>query len=475
MSRPASRSQSLLTVTAWFVLIACVCAFSGCAGQAELDLIYSKSASHHSPDRNPIVVIPGIMGSSLLDTASGAVVWGAFDGNYVNPTSPDGARLLALPFDAGDDDVEATGVLDRIKIRLAGIPLELEVYAQILVTLGAVGYRDSDLGTAGEVDYGDDHFTCFQFAYDWRKDNVENAARLHAFLKEKREYVREKYREHYGIDKADVKFDIVAHSMGSLVTRYFLRYGDQDLPDDGSVPEPNWAGAELAERVVLVAPPNAGSLDALVSLVEGRRLGPTLPHYSPAILGTFPSMYQVLPRGRHQRVVWEDTGEPIEDPLDHALWQSLGWGVADPEMDEYLGMLMPEVADSDARLSLALATQQRLLGRAKTFMAALDRKAEAPEGLEVYLIAGDATATPRQVSVNRDSGQLQVVDFAPGDGTVLRSSVLLDEREGQEWQPTLSTPIDYRSVLLLPESHFGITKNAAFRDNMLFWLLEEPR
>ena len=53
-------------------------------------------------------------------------------------------------------------------------------------------------------------------------------------------------------------------------------------------------------------------------------------------------------------------------------------------------------------------------------------------------------------------------------------SVLLDEREAQEWQPTLVTPIDYRSVLLLPESHFGITKSVVFRDNMLFWLLEEP-
>ena len=108
-------------------------------------------------------------------------------------------------------------------------------------------------------------------------------------------------------------------------------------------------------------------------------------------------------------------------------------------------------------------------------MAALDREAKTPFGLEVYLIAGDASNTPSRVSVNRNNGQLQVIEYAPGDGTVLRSSVLLDEREGQEWRPTLVTPIDYRSVLLLPESHFGITKNAVFRDNMLFWLLEESR
>jgi pimeloyl-ACP methyl ester carboxylesterase len=270
-------------------LLVAALAHTSCASQAELSLIYSKAASYRAPDRNPIVVIPGIMGSSLRDVPSGSLVWGAFDGKSAKPTDPEGARLLALPLPDGDDDVEPTGVLDHIRVRLVGIPLQMEVYARILGTLGVAGYRDADLGTAGAVDYGDDHFTCFQFAYDWRKDNAENAARLHAFLTEKRTYVREEYRKRYGIENAEVKFDIVAHSMGSLVTRYFLRYGDQPLPEDGTLPEPTWAGAELAERVVLIAPPNAGSLDALVSLVEGRRLAPTLPLYPAAILGTFPS------------------------------------------------------------------------------------------------------------------------------------------------------------------------------------------
>ena len=138
-------------------LAVCAFALTSCAGPAQLDLIYNKSASYHAPDRNPIVVIPGMMGSSLRDRASGALVWGAFDGKSINPASPGGARLLALPFDASHDQLEPTGVLDRIRIRLAGIPIQLAVYAQILATLGVAGYRDSDLGTAGTGDYGDDH------------------------------------------------------------------------------------------------------------------------------------------------------------------------------------------------------------------------------------------------------------------------------------------------------------------------------
>ncbi len=469
------RNHRQRSVKGRFAILVCAIGLTSCAGQAQLELIYNKSASYHAPDRNPIVVIPGLMGSTLRDRLSGAMVWGAFGGKSVNPANPEGARLLALPLDESQDAIEPIGVLDRIKISLVGIPLQLKVYAEILATLGAAGYRDSDLGTGGELDYGDDHFTCFQFAYDWRKDNVENAARLNAFLLEKQAYIQEKYRERYGIDQAEVKFDIVAHSMGGLLTRYFLRYGDQDLPDDGTLPELNWAGAKLVERVVLVAPPNAGSLDALISLVEGRTLAPLLPVFSPTLLGTYPSMYQVLPRARHQRVVWEDNGAPIEDTLDPALWESLGWGMASAPQDKNLGILMPGVSDKEERRTIALEARRRLLSRAQAFMAALDQEAKTPFGLEVHLIAGDASNTPSRVSVNRTNGQLQVIEYAPGDGTVLRSSVLLDEREGQEWRPTLVTPIDYRSVLLLPESHFGITKNAVFRDNMLFWLLEESR
>ena len=154
--------------------------------------------------------------------------------------------------------------------------------------MGAGGYRDEALGMAGEVDYGDNHFTCFQFAYDWRRDNVENARRLHDFIKEKQQYVRQQYKQHFGIDKHDIKFDIAAHSMGGLITRYFLMYGNQDLPDDGSLPELNWQGAELVERVILVGTPNSGSADTFLNLVQGDQLAPLLPYLPTCSARYFP-------------------------------------------------------------------------------------------------------------------------------------------------------------------------------------------
>ena len=102
-----------------------------------------------------------------------------------------------------------------------------------MITLGAGGYRDESLGL-NSIDYGTDHYTCFQFDYDWRLDISANARRLKIFIDERRRDVQRQYEIEYGLKDTPVKFDIVAHSMGSLLTRYFLRYGGQYLPDDGS-------------------------------------------------------------------------------------------------------------------------------------------------------------------------------------------------------------------------------------------------
>ena len=195
----------------------------GCAGMLrapDLGGIYNRAARAEGPSRNPVILIPGILGSRLRDPATGTVVWGAFAGKYANPQTETGARLVALPMREGvrlaelRDDVMADGVLDRVRISLLRLPVEQKAYFYLLAALGAGGYRDSQLAGAGAIEYGDAHFTCFQFAYDWRRDNVENARRLDEFIREKRAYVQSELARRYGTPDADVRFDIVAHSMG---------------------------------------------------------------------------------------------------------------------------------------------------------------------------------------------------------------------------------------------------------------------
>lgn len=195
------------------------------------------------------------------------------------------------------------GALDRLKVKIAGLPIEIGAYVHVMEALGIGGYRDEQLGRSGAIDYGEEHFTCFQFDYDWRRDNVENAKLLHEFILEKRAYVQAEYEKRYGITNFDVKFDIVTHSMGGLVLRYYLRYGPVDLPEDEITPQPTWAGVQYVERAIFVGPPNAGSVSSFVQLLQGRKFGPTLPRYEPVLLGTMPAVYQLLPRGRHGPLV----------------------------------------------------------------------------------------------------------------------------------------------------------------------------
>lgn len=471
------------------VVLAMMAALVGCARMngPDLALVYDAAAQHHGIDRNPIIVIPGLLGSALVEESTGRTVWGAFEPASADPGDPEGARALALPIRAdvplaeARDEVVPAGVLERLRIRLLGIPLEVQAYAGVLRTLGAGGYRDEALGLAGQVDYGDDHYTCFQFSYDWRRDNVESARRLHAFMIEKREEVRGAHADVLGahVAPADIRFDIVAHSMGALVVRYFLMYGDQPLPEDGSLPELTWAGAEMVGRVVYVGPPNAGSAQALRQLVEGRKMAPLLPYYPAALLGSFPSAYQLLPRPRHGAVVWDgDPDRHVTRLTDATLWDELGWGLASPDQDRVLVSLLPDIDSAHERRAIAMAYLARVLERADAFHRALDREvAWQPAGLEQFLVAGDATGTLARLSVSSADGRLEVIEEGPGDGSVLRSSALLDERVGGAvaWTPWTRTPIAFDSVLFLPDEHLALTRSSVFSDNVLYWLLEEPR
>jgi hypothetical protein len=475
----ATRTSGSPTLTG---ALAAALLVTGCATallprQPDVDLLYSRAARSHGPERNPVIVIPGLTGSNLLDPATGRVVWGTLGGDSAAPDEPADARLIALPMREGvplhelTDNVRSNGVLDRLRVKILGIPINLDAYYYILEALGVGGYREESRAIATGIDWGDEHNTCFQFDYDWRRDNVENAQRLQRFIEEKRAYVQNELERKFGSRRPDLRFDVVSHSMGGLLLRYYLRFGAADLPHDGSLPEVTWAGAADIERAILVATPNAGTIESLVNLVEGKGYGP-FPDYSPTLLGTFPSGYQMLPRGRHAMIL--EDGQPVPDLFDPALWRRMKWGLAAPEAEDDLEWLLPD-EEPAARRRIALDHQAKVLERARQFTAALDQQAKTPENLEIYLVAGDAIPTPRTAAYNSQTGKLEILSFEPGDGKVLRSSALLDERMNGSNAPFLRSPIDWRSVMFLPAGHLELTKGPVFTNNILYWLLEDPR
>jgi hypothetical protein len=60
-------------------LLACAL-LVGCRSVPDFGEIYNRAAAYHGERRNPVILIPGILGSRLTEAATGRVVWGAFAG-----------------------------------------------------------------------------------------------------------------------------------------------------------------------------------------------------------------------------------------------------------------------------------------------------------------------------------------------------------------------------------------------------------
>ena len=70
-----------------------------------------------------------------------------------------------------------------------------------------------------------------------------------------------------------------------------------------------------------------------------------------------------------------------------------------------------------------------------------------------------------------DTGNVEVTQYAPGDGKVLTSSALWDERDADKpGSHFFSSPVNWSSIMLLRAVHMGITKAPGFEDNLLFLL-----
>src|SRR5918911_1525617 len=196
-------------ILSFIILPSVFCLFlSACGPRRTPDLARIFAATRARTGKPPIIVIPGILGSRLVNRKTGEVVWpSAFrsdtDGLAL-PLSPDLA--------ATRDDLVPERIVETAK--LARLAPEVYIYHELLEALRT---------------HGGDRDTFYVFAYDWRRDNVESARAL----------VRRIEALKAKLGRPDLRFNVIAHSMGGLIARYAARYGDADLPADAAPPTVN--------------------------------------------------------------------------------------------------------------------------------------------------------------------------------------------------------------------------------------------
>ena len=455
----------VVSVRIWAIVL--VGSAVACHSDAAPDLsrLYASGATEEARTP-PVILIPGILGSRLLDKHKHREVWPGSTLHLLAGSKQD----LVLPFDPVtlrpiDDGFEASGLFEEV--------LNADFYGAILRTLRqSGGFVPGKLGTHADPRLR----RYYVFAYDWRQDNVTSAKRLDALI----EQIRHDY------DDPTLKVNVIAHSMGGLVIRYYLRYGTVDaLEGDGDFPL-NMRGAAKIGTAVLLGAPNLGSVSSLQSMILGHSVG--LRRVQPEVLATMPSIYELLP---HPLTDWsvDPSGKDLDlDLYDVTTWKRLQWSVFDPDVIARLRSRFNRPAEADAYISALQAYFGRNLERARRFIWSVTFE-EPTSSVKFVVFGGDCVLTPARIVIEPQQGRslarlfpedvqhkVSGVDYSrlmlePGDGAVTKPSLLAREALNPvaPRNDALFFPLAY--AFFLCENHTRLTGNINFQDNLLNVLL----
>ena len=330
----------------------------------------AASLAQGTPSKAPIIIIPGITGSELVNSETDELVW-----FKPQRSKDDDLRLPISPSLTRNRDKLV--VRDIIRgVQIAKFLPEVEIYAQLIAALEKrAGYTEGDWDKPSNSGH---EATFYVFPYDWRRDNIENAR----LLVQKIEGLKRK------LGKSDLRFNVIAHSMGGLITRYAAMYGNSDV--GSGKPKPNWAGARHLDKIFLLGTPNEGSISAFDAMLNGfsyvgRGVNvPFLQDLSRFDVFTIPSMYQLMPQNGSLRIYDEDLAPLKLDIYNPVTWEAYGWAIwDDPDFKKRFDIIEQE----DSRPFFRVA-----LERARQFHAALNAVNGNPP-VSFYLIGADCKDT----------------------------------------------------------------------------------
>lgn len=330
--------------------------------------------------RDPIIIIPGLTGSELVNSRTGEEVW-----FKARRAKDDDIRLPISPvLSRNRDNLVPRDIIRSVKF-FSFLP-ETEIYERLIDSLEKRGgYREAKWNTATRADAKD---TFFVFSYDWRRDNVESARLLIQKI--------ETLKRRLGLP--GLKFNVVAHSMGGLVARYAAMYGAAELP--AGVARPSWAGAKHFNKILLVGTPNEGSILSINGLLNGfSYVGgglnlPFIQNITRFDLFTIPSIFQLLPHDGSLLAYGEDLKPFQVDVYDPATWEKYDWAVW---KDDDFAKKMTPLEQRNARPYFNAA-----LARAKRFQAALNANTNEKVPVQFYLVGADCKDTPNALLLLRN-------------------------------------------------------------------------
>ena len=413
----------------------------------------------------PVIVVPGIVSSSLVNELGEEVWFGPWYKALLSTFTDLALEIDPETLEPKPSSIKASTLPDSV--------LLFDFYGSLFDVLEEHGnYHFTTPGTP----YHKKERRYYKFAYDWRYDNVHAANALDDFI--------EQVRKDYG--RPDLKVDIIAHSMGGLTARYYMRYGTADVLNDNDFPVTQ-TGAQKVRRFVQLGAPNMGSMSALHQLINGYKV--VIRTIPVEVIATMPSIYQLLPHPLHNWLINTD-GRPLQrDLFDTNLWQRLEWGIFNPATIERIKQQYESDAEGERQVQLLQAYFEKHIERARRFVWSLT--VPVPEiDYSIIAFGGNCAATPSRFVVEDIDGEsffrmwpkeikhhkseinYDRLMLEPGDDRVTKASMLAR----QSLNPALPRhkysffPLDY--AFFLCHNHGQLTGNISFQDNLLNVLLE---
>ena len=364
--------------------------------------LLAATATLASNRRPPIMIVPGAPGTELVDSATGEIVFP----NVWLMSIKNGTDQLALPLDDPERTSVVAGGLLR-SVRVVGLKFPVRAYNGLEKKLKSLGYRPGDWNApTAAAEY-------FYFPYDWRQ-SFETTGRR--FARELDAFYR---RSPPGTPPAIV----LGHSLGGLVARYALMYGEVPLGAAGPMPAVSWAGSAHIGTLFLVATPNEGTFLALKRLEKGIYYRNHRGAFSAETLFSYPSVFDMIPA--HLQPLVDAAGQPLPFGLDNPNdWERIGWSVVDPRKKSTI-----PYAARRAHLEQELTRTRRL-------WSAMSQLGSTPNPVPIYVVAGLAGSVQRTALVTQKHGGVKV-KFAPPAASGTRFKALLFE-PGDEMVPVRS-------------------------------------